>query len=758
MTPQDVTIKPTGVPASTPPTAATGLKSVVPAMAATAEPHATVHAGQDPLLSCIEVVCELHGRPVPASVLGGGVARNAQGRVDPNQIPDLMKSHGMSARFGERSLDSIPDFALPVVLIMRDGSARVLVGKPGDAPHRSSNAGVLLPESGTARHEVAWDELQAAYSGKLLYVKPRARIDSRGDFDIKVSPSRWFWEILARYKSYYWHVGVATVLVNVLTIAGSLFTMIVYDRVVPNQAYSTLWVLAIGVGLAAVFEFGARMLRAWLTDMAGKKADVVMSSVLFRRVMGLRLDQRPGSAGSFANTLREFESVRDFATSATLLTVADMPFVVLFLGVVWLLAGPLVVVPLIAMSVVITVTLVAQIPMARLMTKYMQGMSRKQSIAVEAIEGLEALKANQAESLMQSRWEASNGEMAAFSAKSRLINAWVLNTVNIAQQMATVAVVVWGVYLIHANALTMGGLIAATMLAGRAITPVNQIAGLGLRWQQARTSLKGLNELMQRAQHRDADRSYVSAPNLSGAVAFANVSHKYDKGQDARFSLERVSFQVRPGERVAILGKVGSGKSTLLRIAAGLLPATEGSVALDGLDLRQIEPNDVTSRVSYVGQDAVLFHGTLKDNILLGVDQHVTATKLTQALRMTGLDRVVASHPRGLELPIGEHGAGLSGGQRQLVALARLFVREPTLLLLDEPTSAMDNATESQIMAAMRTWLQGRTMLMVTHRMQWVGLADRIVVIDAGRVVVDGPREQVLQQLTKGISTVPRTA
>jgi ATP-binding cassette, subfamily C, bacterial LapB len=763
-----VPLEGSAAPVPTPPVAVATNASTPP------NPSAHVTHAPDPLLACIELVCELHGQPVPAHVLGSGLARQAQGRVDPMQVGDMMLAHGMSARFGERTLDSIPAFALPVVLLMQDGSACVLLSKPKDptasagaAPTAANKAGtstaantasILLPESGGAAHAVDWSHLQATYSGKLLYVKPRARLDARGDFDIKVSPTRWFWQILGRYKRYYWHVGLATVLVNVLTVAGALFTMIVYDRVVPNQAYNTLWVLAIGVAVAAVFEFGARMLRAWLTDIAGKKADIVMSSVLFRRVLGLRMDQRPGSAGSFANTLREFESVRDFVTSATLLTVADMPFVLMFIGLMAVIAGPLAFVPLLAMLFVVAVTLIAQVPMAKLMAKYMQGMSRKQSIAVEAIEGLEALKANQAESLMQSRWEASNAEMAAFSAKSRLINAWVLNTVNISSQLATVAVVVWGVYRIHDNLLTMGGLIAASILAGRAIAPVNQIAGLGLRWQQARTSLQGLNELMLRAQHRDPERSYVSAPNLSGAVSFQQVSHAYGQGQDAKPSLDRVSFQVRAGERVAVLGKVGSGKSTLLRIAAGLLPAKDGAITLDALDSRQIEPNDVRARVAYLGQDAALFHGTLKDNILLGVDHHVTAARLTQALRMTGLDRVVAAHPRGLELPIGEHGVGLSGGQRQLVALARLFVREPSLLLLDEPTSAMDNATEAQIMAAMRAWLQGRTMLMVTHRMQWVALADRVIVIDGGRIVADGPREQVLQQLSKGIATVPRSA
>lgn len=701
---------------------------------------------EDPVLACVALVCELLERPITTGALGDGFARRADGRVEPSQIIDALAAHGLAARFGERALSSVPAYALPLVLLLDDGAACVLTKLPSKA---GEDASILLPESGAAEHRIAWSELASRYSGRLMYVKPRAQVDTRGDHAVQVSPTRWFWDILARYKSYYLHVGIATIVVNLLTVVGSLFVMIVYDRVVPNQAYSTLWVLAIGVGLAALFEFAARMLRAWLTDVAGKKADIVMSSVLFRHVMGLRLDQRPQSAGSFANTLRDFESVRDFVTSATLLAVADMPFVFLFLALLAVVAGPLAWVPAAAMLVILLATMAAQVPMAKLMTRYMQGMSRKQSVAVEAVEGLEALKANRAESLMQSRWDESNAELAAFAAKSRLINAWVLGFVNAVQQISAVIVIVWGVYRIHDSMLTMGGLIAASILAGRAIAPVSQVAGLGLRWQQARTALKGLNELMLRAQDRDATRSYVHVPRLSGTVALQNVTHRYGPGQDSKPSLDRLSLVVKRGDRVAILGKVGSGKSTLLRVVAGLLPASEGSVTLDGMDARQIEPGDVRSSVAYLGQDAALFHGTLKENILLGLP-NVSAQRLSQALQMTGLDRVVAAHPRGLDLPIGEHGAGLSGGQRQLVALARLFVRDPSIVLLDEPTSAMDHGTEMQIMRAMSTWIAGRTLLLVTHRMPWVSLSERVVVIDEGRVVADGPRETVMQRLAQG--------
>jgi ATP-binding cassette, subfamily C, bacterial LapB len=497
----------------------------------------------DPVLVCIELLCSHQGSPLPAAVLGAGLSLRQDGRVDPSQLLQAAQAHGLLAQFSPIALDKISAFALPVVLLLQDGGACVLLRaptSPGAKANAEGLATVLLPESGPTEHEIGWSELKARYSGHALYVKPHRAVDERGDHAPEVRPTRWFWDILARYKSYYLHVGLATVVVNVLSLVASMFAMTVYDRVIPNQAFSTLWVLAIGVGCATGFEFLARMLRSWLTDVAGKKADVVMSSVLFRRVLNLRLDQKPQSAGSFANTLRDYESVRDFVTSATLLALADLPFVLLFLGVMVVVAGPLAWVPAVAMAFILVVTLAAQWPIANLMALYMRGMSRKQSIAVETVEGLEALRANRAESVMQTRWDDCNASIAAFSAKSRLINAWVMNTVSTVQQGASVALIIWGVYAIADNALTMGGLIAASILAGRAIAPISQVAGLGLRWQQARTSLKGLNELMQRAQDRDGARSYVHAPSLSGAVALQNITHRFG-GPDAAASLDRAA-------------------------------------------------------------------------------------------------------------------------------------------------------------------------------------------------------------------------
>jgi ATP-binding cassette, subfamily C, bacterial LapB len=699
------------------------------------------------------LVSELLGQPVSPATLARGFALDNQGRVPAADWPLVAQAQGLKAHVQAANLSDINADALPLIVLLKNGQACVLLRRPQGEEKSEARCEVLQPEHGLAPVHWGWQALLAQAQGHVLQVKATAHLDDRGDFNAQAPAGHWFWATLWHYKRYYAHVALATVVVNLLALTGSFFTLQVYDRVVPNQAYSTLWVLAAGTLLAAGFEFSARMLRAWLTDEAGRKADLVMSATLFRRVMGLRLDAKPTSAGSFSNTLREFESVREFVASATLLAVADLPFVLLFVAVIAMLTGPLAWVPVATMGVVLLATLVAQWPLRRLMAQHLKGMSRKQAIAVEAVGGLETLRAWRAEGLMQARWEHSHASVVAYSNQSRLLSAWLMGFLGFVQQASTVAIVVWGVYRIHEGLLSLGALIAAVILMSRAVAPITQVAQLGMRLQHAREALKGLNGVMALPQEREATQRGLPMPQAQGALALRDVGCRYP-GERPRPALAQVNLAFKAGERVALLGRVGSGKSTLLRIAAGLLPASDGGVTLDGLDMRQIDAADVHGRIAYLGQEAQLFHGTLRENILLG-DGHISPARLAQALRMTGLDTVVAEHPRGLDLPIGEQGLGLSGGQRQLVALARLLVRDPAVVLLDEPTSAMDQATEQSLLQNLTPWLQGRTVVMATHRGHWLGLVDRIVVLEQGRVVADGPRAATLTQLARGIGLAP---
>ncbi|MDO5654401.1 MAG: type I secretion system permease/ATPase, partial [Brachymonas sp.] len=546
--------------------------------------------------------------------------------------------------------------------------------------------------------------------------------------------------------------------INVLALIGSLYVMNVYDRVVPNRAMETLWALSIGVVLANVFEFIARTVRARLTDIAGKKADLVISAALFRRVMALDLAQKPASAGSYANNLRDFESVREFMTSMSLLALVDLPFVLLFIFVIAMVAGPLAWVPLVTIPIVVIVGLLVQKPLAYYINQSMREGSQRQGLAVEAIEGLETLKTNNATSWAQSRWERFTAVTAASGMKVKDLTNLVINFSQLAQQLNTVGVIVWGTYLIHSpnpeSRITMGGMIATVILCGRALAPLSQVAGLMMRIQQTRTALQGIDAVVVRKIDRDLGRQYISLQQVKGEMGFENVTFRYfEKGNPA---IRNLRFQIKPGEKVGILGRIGSGKSTMLRLAAGLYEPSDGYVTLDGMDVRQIDPSDVRAHVTLFSQQPRLFLGTLRENLQLGrVDSNADDEVLMAALKRFGLDELVRQHPLGLNLPIGEDGHGLSGGQKQLMCLARLALRDPQVVLLDEPTSGLDNMTEQFALQAVAKWAEDKTLLVVTHRPQVLSIVSRIIVIEQGQLLMDGPRDAVLQRLSAPGNTAP---
>ena len=526
--------------------------------------------------------------------------------------------------------------------------------------------------------------------------------------------------------------------------------MNLYDRVIPNQAYETLWVLSIGVVLAILFEFAAKMIRGHLTDIAGKKADLIISSALFRRVMALRLADRPASSGSYANNLREFESVRDFMTSASLLTLVDLPFLLLFITVIGIVGGKLALVPLIIIPIVVIVGLLVQRPLSRYINESMKESSQRSGLAVEAIEGIETLKTNNATSWAQQRWDEYTAKTSASSIKVKDTSNLMVNFAVAMQQLNTVFLVLVGTYLIHAEntaeRITMGALIASVILSGRALAPLAQIAGLATRFQQAKLALQGVNDIVSRPIERSPERKYITLDNVQGAITFENVSFKYQ--QDSSSAVSDLRITIRPSEKVGILGRIGSGKSTMLKLASGLYDTEKGNVTLDGVDMRQLDPNFLRNQVVLLSQAPRLFLGTLRENMdLARTDGYSTDQDLLVALKRFGLDKIIRNHPRGLDMPLGEDGLGLSGGQKQIIALARMTLRDPRVVLLDEPTTSLDQATERIALNAIAQWGRDRTMLLVTHRPQVLQIVNRIIVMDNGKVVMDGPRDLVLQNL-----------
>jgi ATP-binding cassette subfamily C protein LapB len=527
-----------------------------------------------------------------------------------------------------------------------------------------------------------------------------------------------------------------------------LFTIHVYDRVIPLKAYATLWSLVAGVVVAMLFEAAARQIRDYLVDLAARKSDITLSSKLFEQALGLRLEHTPPSSGTFAYQVRQFETVRDFGTSASIAIVTDLPFALLFIFLIFTVAGKLAIVPLVAITVSILVALYIQFPLHNLMMKTFRDQAAMMGVLIESIEGIETLRVTGANGIMAKRYEDLNAATAFSGMKFRIISNLVMTFFNFIQQGQNIVMLVWGVYLIHEGEISAGALVGCLMFASRAIGPVGQFVGLASRFQTAKTALGALNDLMSLPVERDPTRSYLQKPTINGEIEVSKLSFSYPStgGHAAPLALRDVSLTINPGERVAFVGKIGSGKSTLLRMIAGLYQPIEGQVKIDGLDIRQIDPVDFRNNIGYVTQDLRLFRGTLRENIFLGRPA-ATMDAFHEVVALTGLDKIADAHPMGYDMPIGTMGLGLSGGQRQLVALARALITRPKILLMDEPTSAMDMQTEALFTKRLENIVKDRTVIIVTHRPSLLSVVDRIVVMDQQRLVADGPKADILAML-----------
>jgi ATP-binding cassette subfamily C protein LapB len=556
----------------------------------------------------------------------------------------------------------------------------------------------------------------------------------------------WFWSALWRFKSFYVESFLATIVANVLTLASVFFSMNVYDRVVPTQAYVTLWTLAIGTALAIALEFVMRLLKSRLIDIGGKRADLAINAALLKEVMAIRLESRPQSAGIFASAMREFDALRDFFSSASMVALADVPFGLLFLVLIGLVGGPLVWAPLLAIPVVVGVGCVVQRQWMEATRQGMKEAGDKQSVLIETIAHLEIIKAHQAQAYLQERWEKSNHAAAQAYQRVRSSSNLLLGVTSSLQQWVTVCMIVAGVYMIHANQLSLGGLIACVILAGRAMSPMGSIATLISRYQQAHSALQTLDALMQRPKDTQGASMGLVPQTLQGELKAHELSFTYPQTNDQAV-IRGLTLHIAAGQRMALLGRVGAGKSTLLRLLAGLYTPTAGSVRLDGLEMQQIQPQWVREHMGYVGQEPHVFLGSLRDNLVLA-DAAICDDQIVQVLSQVGLYEWVAQHPLGLNMPITDLGGGMSGGQRQQVCLARMMLRDPKLVFMDEPTAHMDAQTESLVIRALSTWLAGRTVVMSTHRTQLLVLAQHVALLDAGKCVAVGPKDEVLNQLS----------
>lgn len=711
---------------------------------------------RSPLVEALRIMAAHYGRRASYESLTAGLPIARRG-ITPTLFIRAAERVQLHARLAERSLDSLaiaPN--LPCVLVLEGGQACILweVLSP-DAPspkktekapeiHPETRFRIQFPETADDRQDLSLEALRKLYTGYAFFIRPVARTDERAG-PAEIDNARdWFWASLWENKSVYGEVILAAFVINLFALASSLYIMNVYDRVVPNAAYGTLWVLSVGVGILYIFDFIIKNLRAHFLDYAGKKADVKISAMLFEQILGMTMGGRPQSAGVLASNMREFEGLRDFFTSATMAALIDLPFSLLFIVIIGVIGGPLAFVPLAAIPLVVGMGVILQKPLERVVKDSMNESALKNALLFESITGLETIKVQAAESPVQRNWEELTEKSSRTGMKSRRISSFGLNWAMFIQQLTTVAVVIVGAILIGEAQLTQGALVACVILVGRAMAPLSQVAALMTRFNQSRQALKQLDTLMKKPVERPAGKHFISLPSVRGRIEFRDVVFHYP-GQTIP-ALNHVSFVVEPGEHIGIIGAVGSGKTTIERLLLNLYQPTSGAVLLDGTDVRQIDPGDLRRNIGAVQQNPQLFFGSVRENITMGHEMAPERAVL-RAAEMAGVMEFLRESQAGLDTQVGERGDALSGGQRQSVAVARSLLYDPSVLILDEPTASMDPASENRLRKRLHTLTQDRTTLVITHKGAMLSLVDKLILIDRGRIVTFGPKDDVIAKL-----------
>jgi ATP-binding cassette subfamily C protein LapB len=702
---------------------------------------------EQPLIRCLSLIAGLLGHPVSTVALRAGMPAGKE-RPTLAAILRTAAQAGLTAKVVHRpQVKTISPLTLPCLLLLKHDNACILTAVSERA------AEVIFPELSETPQSVPLPQLQEQYAGHMLLVRPEGRLDRRASELKAIDTRAWFWGNILRFLPIYKHVLLATVMVNILALAGPLFILNVYDRVVPNNAFDTLWALAIGVMLAYFFDFLLRNLRAYFTDVAGKNADVLIASRLMQQLTGMRLDHRPESVGTLANNLREFETLREFFSSTTLMALVDLPFIFIFIALIGYLGGWLAVAPLVAVPLVILVGIALQRSFQQAVNEAYREGAQKNALLFEALSGLETIKTSMAEGQIQKRWEEVVGLNARSTGKVRALANFSTSFSQSAAQLVGLVIIVGGVYLIANGEMTLGGLIACNILVGRAMAPLGAVAATLTRLQQSRMALKSLEQLMELPNERPVGQDFIRARDLDSSLELENVQFQYPNAMVA--ALQGVSLRIKPGERVGIIGRTGSGKSTISRLLLGLYQPQQGNVRLGGIDLRQLHVADLRHRIGYISQDIQLFYGSIRENIAFGAP-YVDGQAILRAATVAGVTDFVRGHPAGFDWQVGERGANLSGGQRQAVGIARALLLDPDILILDEPTSAMDNASESLFRQRLFTILEGKTLLLFTHRTSMLQLVDRLIVMDGGKIVADGPKTDVLKALRDGKIAVAR--
>lgn len=656
---------------------------------------------------------------------------------DPGEIKFTVKSAvealrqlGYKASFGKLRARRFRETHLPLIAFSKSGEALLV---------QRSEEGKLFQVTGFTEGAVTDTLTRKELSNRIDDYVILANLDPLKD----TSSASWFWGSFAQSKWLYFQVIIAAALTNFLGLSTSLFIMVVYDRVVPNEAIESLIALTIGVAIALVFDFVIKTIRGQFVDRAGQRADGRMARLIFNKLLNLKLDQGNRRSGAMASVVREFDTLREFFTSATLVAVVDLPFIFFFIWVISLIAGPLALVPLVAVPIVILVGLIIQPFLASLAKNSMQSNMSKQGVLIETLNGIETIRATGSGRLMRKRFEDASETQSELGLRNRMLSQFAINSAASVQQVAQIVTIFFGVFLIQDGTITMGAMIAAVILGGRTLAPLSQLASALSRANAARQAYRSLSEIMRDDSSAESRVAKLSRPNLSGEIELKNLSYKFPGSSSAIIS--DLSLKIPVGQKVAIVGRMGSGKSTLARLIAGTINPSSGAVMVDGIDTRQVDPSDLRRNIGVMMQETWLFSGTVKENIQMGFYEHSDA-HILEISKVAGVDAFISKHPSGYDLELKERGEGLSGGQRQSINLARALLHNPSVLILDEPTSSMDQATEMAVISALGKWAQNKTLVMITHRNSLLQLADRVLVMDEGKVLTDTTPERLRAQ------------
>ncbi len=714
---------------------------------------------QMPLVECLRLMAGHYGRRASTASLTSGLPIPLDG-ITPSLFIRAAERADMQAKLVERSLGALsiaPN--LPCILSLAHKQACILWGvehPKGHEPAATTNKKVDIhpetqfivqfPETSDEKQSMSLEQLSALYTGYAFFLRPTARSDERaGPAEIETGQD-WFWGTFWKNKTLYTEVVIAACMINIFGLASSVFIMNIYDRVVPNgeAAYPTLYAMSFGIFIVFAFDFVLRNLRAHFLDHAGRRADVRISALLFQQIMGMTMTARPPSAGVLASNMKEFETLRDFFTSATMAALIDLPFVFIFIGVIAIIGGPIAFVPLAAIPLIVGMGFYLQKPLQAVTRQSMHESALKNALLFETIIGLETIKVQAAEGHTQRNWEELSDKASRTSVKSRQLAAFAQNWAMFIQQIASVGIVFVGVFLINDATLSMGALIACVILSGRVMGPLAQIAGLMTRLNQSREALVQLDDLMQKPVERPSDKHFVSLSHVRGRVEFRDVTFSYPEQETP--SLNGMSFTINPGERVGIIGAVGSGKTTIERLLLNLYEPSSGSVQIDGTDVRQIDPGDLRRNLGAVQQSPQLFFGSVRDNITMGHEMAPDRTVL-KAAEMSGVLEFLRDSSAGLDTQVGERGEALSGGQRQAVAIARALLYDPPILVLDEPTASMDPASENRLRKRLEKLCENKTTILITHKGAMLTMVDKLILLDRGRIVAYGPKDEVIRKL-----------